>query len=56
MRLAVDTVSEISKTEDPITADLRSVAELHLAEVAEAWQGITAAENLNDLVLFASKF
>lgn len=51
----MDTVAEISKTEDPITSDLRSVAELHLAEVAEAWQGITAAEDLNDLILFASK-
>ena len=50
----MDTVAEISKTEDPITSDLRSVAELHLAEVAEAWQG-TAAEDLNDLILFASK-
>lgn len=50
----METVGEIVKTDDPITTDLRGVADLHLAEIAEAWNGITSAEDVQDVVLFSS--
>lgn len=48
-------VMSADMSEDPVIWDIRNVAELHLAEITEAWQGVTSAEDLNDIVLFSSK-
>ena len=53
VELSARILEEMKETGDAITGDLRNVADMHMSEISEAWEGMTKANSLTDLMLFS---